>query len=61
MKCPNCGSRTEVDLDMHSNGFSVEHSPVKECGACGLVWRVKMEAGETTVDIIKEADKNKTT
>lgn len=57
MKCPNCGSRTEVDLDMHSNGFSVEHSPVKECGACGLVWRIKVEAGQTTVDVIKEADK----
>jgi uncharacterized Zn finger protein len=57
MKCPNCGSRTEVDLDMHSGGFSVEHSPVKECGACGLVWRVKMEGGETVVDIIKPADK----
>ena len=57
MKCPNCGSRTEVDLDMHSSGFSVEHSPVKECGACGLVWRIKMEAGQTVVDIIKAVDK----
>ncbi|MFZ2951067.1 MAG: hypothetical protein WA003_16445 [Desulfuromonadaceae bacterium] len=57
MKCPNCGSRTEVDLDMHSSGFSVEHSPVKECGACGLVWRIKIEAGEPVVDIIKAADK----
>jgi uncharacterized Zn finger protein len=57
MKCPNCGSRTDVDIDMHSNGFSVEHSPVKECGACGLVWRIKIEAGEAEVDIIKPADK----
>ena len=57
MKCPNCGSRTEVDIDMHSNGFSAEHSPVKECGACGLVWRIKIETGEAIVDIIKEADK----
>jgi len=57
MKCPNCGSRTEVDLDMHSSGFSVEHSPIKECGACGLVWRIKIDAGEAAVDIIKEADK----
>lgn len=57
MKCPNCGSRTEVDLDMHSNGFSSEQSPVKECGACGLVWRVKIQAGKALVDIIKKADK----
>jgi len=57
MKCPKCGSRTEVDIDMHSNGFSAEHSPVKECGACGLVWRIKIVAGETVVDIIKESDK----
>jgi hypothetical protein len=42
---------------MHSSGFSVEHSPVKECGACGLVWRIKIEAGEAEVDIIKPADK----
>ena len=59
MKCPNCGSRTEIDLDMHSNGFSAEHSPVKECGACGLVWRIKIEAGEPVVDIIKAAEKKK--
>ena len=57
MKCPNCGSRTGVDIGMHSNGFSAEHSPVKECGACGLVWRIKIENGEAVVDIIKEADK----
>ena len=57
MKCPNCGSRTDVVLDMHSSGFSVDHSPVKECGECGLVWRIKIEAGETVVDIIKRAEK----
>ena len=57
MKCPNCGSRTDVEIDMHSGGFSAEHSPVKECGECGLVWRIKIEAGETTVDIITAADK----
>lgn len=57
MKCPNCGDRTAVDLDMHSNGFSSEESPVKECGVCGLVWRVKVEAGEPKIDIIKQADK----
>lgn len=57
MKCPHCGSRTTVDLDMHSGGFTADESPVKECGACGLVWRVKMEAGEAKLDIIKQADK----
>lgn len=57
MKCPNCGDRTLIDIDMHSDGFSSDESPVKECGACGLVWRVKMESGEMKVDIIKPADK----
>ncbi len=57
MKCPNCGNRTDVDIDMHSGGFSAEHSPIKECGECGLVWRIKIEAGEATVDIIKAANK----
>jgi len=57
MKCPNCGDRKSVDLDMHSGGFSSDQSPVKECGACGLVWRVKVEGDETRIDIIKPADK----
>ena len=56
MKCPHCGDRTAVDLDTHSSGFTSEESPVKECGACGLVWRVISENGETIVDIIKQAD-----
>ncbi len=59
MKCPNCGDRTAIDLDMHSNGFTSEESPVKECGACGLVWRVKMEGGVTKIDVIKAAEKPK--
>lgn len=59
MKCPNCGDRKAVDLDMHSGGFSSDQSPVKECGACGLVWRVKVEGGKTNIDIIKPADKKK--
>jgi len=59
MKCPNCGDRTAVDLDMHSGGFSSDQSPVKECGACGLVWRVMVESGETRIDIIKPADQKK--
>jgi len=57
MKCPHCGNRTELNLDMHSGGFSSDESPLKECGECGLVWRVKTEAGETKIDIIKPADK----
>ncbi len=59
MKCPNCGDRTSVDLDMHSNGFTSEESPVKECSACGLVWRVKIEAGVARIDIIRQADQPK--
>lgn len=57
MKCPNCGDRTAVDLDTHSGGYSSEESPVKECGSCGLVWRVKVTAGEPVIDIIKQAEK----
>lgn len=56
MKCPNCGNRTSVDLGMHSDGFTSDESPVKECGVCGLVWRVKTEGGETKIDIIKKAN-----
>lgn len=56
MKCPNCGDRTAVDLDTHSGGFSAEESPVKECGKCGLVWRVKVQAGENVIDIIKQSE-----
>ena len=59
MKCPHCGNRTSLNLDMHSGGFSSDQSPLKECGECGLVWRVKNEAGETIIDIIKPADKKK--
>lgn len=59
MKCPNCSDRTAVDLDMHSGGFSSDQSPVKECGACGLIWRVTVEGGKTKIDIIKPADKKK--
>ncbi|AAR36580.2 hypothetical protein KIP69_15500 [Geobacter sulfurreducens] len=55
MKCPHCGSRTAVQIDMHSEGFSSEESPVKECGDCGLVWRVRVVKGSTQIDIIKES------
>lgn len=56
MKCPNCGDRKSVEIDIHSSGFSAEQSPVKECGACGLVWRIKMVGDKTEIDIIKAAD-----
>lgn len=55
MKCPNCGDRKAVEIDMHSQGFSADELPVKECGACGLVWRIKKTADGTKIDIIKEA------
>lgn len=57
MKCPNCGGRDAVEIDLHSEGFSAETSPVKECGTCGLVWRIKVIGGENEVDIIKPAGK----
>ena len=53
MKCPNCGNRTSVEIDIHSEGFTAEESPVKECGECGLVWRVRVVKGKTEVDVIK--------
>lgn len=57
MKCPNCGERTSVEIDTHSGGFSSDEFPVKECGVCGLVWRVKSAGDQTEVDIIKPATK----
>ncbi len=57
MKCPNCGSRTAVAIDLHSDGFTKDENPVKECGDCGLVWSIKTVNGESQVDIIKAADK----
>jgi uncharacterized Zn finger protein len=55
MKCPNCGGRKAIDIDLHSGGFTSDENPVKECGDCGLVWRLKTVKGETEVDIIKSA------
>jgi len=57
MKCPNCGERTSVEIDTHSGGFSSDEFPVKECGVCGLVWRVKYVGDQAEVDIIKPATK----
>ncbi len=54
MKCPVCGDRTQVDLDLHSEGFSSEEFPVKECGACGSVWRVKRVGDQLQVDLVKK-------
>ncbi len=59
MKCPNCGGRKAVEIDIHSAGFTAEESPVKECGDCGLVWRIKTGADKPVVDIIKPASKKK--
>lgn len=53
MKCPNCGGRKAIDIDLHSEGFTSDENPVKECGDCGLVWRLKTVKGETEVDVIK--------
>jgi uncharacterized Zn finger protein len=57
MKCPNCGGRKAVEIDIHSEGFSAEVSPVKECGECGLVWRIKVVGDKSEIDIIKPAKK----
>jgi len=59
MKCPNCGNRQAVEVDIHSAGFTAEQSPVKECGECGLVWRVKVVGNKTELDIIKPARETK--
>lgn len=55
MKCPNCGERKTVEIDMHSGGFTPDEMPVKECSACGLVWCMKYVKGEVVVDVIKPA------
>lgn len=57
MKCPNCGGRTAIDIDLHSEGFTSDENPVKECGDCGVVWRIKTVKGETSIDIIKPPKK----
>ena len=57
MKCPNCGNRKAVEIDIHSEGFTAQESPVKECGDCGLVWRITSTEGKGAVDIIKPAKK----
>lgn len=57
MKCPVCGERTAVEIDMHSEGFTAQEYPVKECGACGAVWRIKMVGDKPVIDIIKPAEK----
>jgi len=44
---------------MHSGGFSAAESPVKECGACGLVWRIKSVGDQREIDIIKPGKKIK--
>ena len=55
MKCPNCGGRKAIDIDLHSEGFTSDENPVKECGDCGLVWCTKTVGDKTAVDIIKPA------
>lgn len=57
MKCPNCGGRKDVEIDIHSEGFTSDEQPVKECGSCGLVWRIKKTGDTNEVDIIKPAHK----
>lgn len=57
MKCPNCGGRKAVEIDIHSEGFTAVDSPVKECGVCGLVWRIKMVDDKPVVDIITPGKK----
>jgi hypothetical protein len=32
---------------------------LKECGACGLVWRIKSVGDQREIDIIKPGKKNK--
>lgn len=57
MKCPNCGDRRKVEINTHSQGFTAPESPVKECGACGLIWRIK--TGEKNeVDVIRQTTKS---
>ena len=55
MKCPNCYGREAVEIDTHSEGFTPDDCPVKECGACGLVWRVKLVDDQMEIDVIKPA------
>lgn len=59
MKCPVCVGRKEVEIDMHSEGFSGAQFPLKECGACGAIWRIKMVNDKPEIDIIRKGEKGK--
>lgn len=51
MKCPNCKTRSKVELDTHADGFVSGGDNLKECGQCGIVWLKKADG---TVEIITE-------
>jgi len=57
MKCPVCGDRTGVEIDLHSEGFTGEEYPLKECGKCGAVWRIKRVKGKDEIDLVKPGKK----
>ncbi len=37
-ECPICKSKTQVEIDTHSDGYAEN---LEECGNCGAVWTLK--------------------
>lgn len=47
MKCPVCKNRKQVDLELHSDGFT---EGITECSICGTVWSVNHGVTEIIKD-----------
>lgn len=38
MKCPSCGNKNRVEINLHADGFAPN---LHECGNCGALWSHK--------------------
>ncbi|GFO56357.1 hypothetical protein GMSM_33640 [Geomonas sp. Red276] len=35
MRCPNCNSHKNIEIDIHSDGYAKD---LFECTSCGVIW-----------------------
>lgn len=49
MKCPTCGNKARVEINMHAEGFAQN---LQECGGCGALW---VNKGDGAI-LIEKAD-----
>jgi hypothetical protein len=40
MRCPTCGNKTCVEVNLHPEGFAQN---LQECGCCGALWTMRGE------------------